>query len=185
MNSIITNDGKYIGLYLHIKDNGFSVKMFTKFYNLATQNNSYSIDSDIVKGLIHSRKYKLSNKINQIYVNDPNSDNNILKSINIDDYMVFIHETNKLYVFNKDEFIAFMNINKYNTDKAITYIFGIDNGIEFDNMHIITANCFDNAKNIYINRYKCNDEPVCIGIIENDHLIILTDKHKFSLPMIM
>lgn len=184
MNSIITNDGKYIGLYLHIKDNGFSVKMFTKFYKLATQNNPYSIDPDTIKRLIHSRKYKLSNKISQIYVNDPTSDNNILKSINIDDYMIFIHETNKLYIFDKNEFMTFMNINKYNTDIAITYIFGIDNDVEFKNMHIITANSLENAKNIYMNRYQC-DEPICIGIVENDHLVILSDKHKFSVPLIM
>lgn len=183
MNSIIAKDGKYKGLYLHIKDSDFSVKMFTKFYNLATQNDIFAIDSKTAKDLIHTGKYHMG-KSSQIYVNDPNSDKNILKSVNIGDYMVFIQESRKLYIFNKNEFKKFMNSNNYTKDIAITYIFGIDNGVEFKNMHIITSNNLDNAKNIYMNRYNC-EEPVCIGIVENDHLNILSDKHKFSVPLVM
>lgn len=183
MNSLLDKDGKQAGLYLHIKDSEFSVKMFTKFYNLATQNHVLGIDSKTAKDLIHTGKYH-KGKSNQIYVDDPNSDKNILKSINTGDYMVFMHGIKKLYIFNKVEFKKFMLNNEYTRDKAITYILGIDNGVEFKNMHMITANTLNNAKHIYTTRYKC-EEPICLGIVENDHLNILSDKHKFTVPLVM
>lgn len=183
MNSLITNDGKYIGQYLHIKDSEFSVRMFTKFYNLATQNDVFSIDKNTAKDLIHAGKYRM--RPNKIYVNDPDSDKNVLKSLKIGDYMVFIQETNKLYIFNKDEFKKFMNNNNYKKDESITYVLGIDNGVEFKNMRVIVSNNLDNAINIYINRYHTEDKPVCIGIINNNKLNIFSDKYKFSVPLIM
>ena len=183
MNSLINKDGKQAGLYLHIKDSEFAAKMFTKFYNLAAQNHELSIDSDTAKDLIHGGKYH-KGKTNQIYVDDPNSDSNILKSINTGDYMVFLHGIKKLYIFNKVEFKTFVLHNEYDKAKAITYILGIDDGIEFKNMHMITANTLENAKYIYTNRYKC-ETPICIGVVENDHLHIMSDKHKFTVPLVM
>lgn len=184
MNTITTTDGKYIGLYLHIKDNDFSVKMFTKFYNLATQNNAYSINSDTVRDLIHTRRYGIRETINQIYVNDPITNTNILKSINVGDYMIFIHDTKKLYILDEDEFNKFINKNDYSKNIATTYIFGINDGVKFKNMHMITSNSFENAKNIYMDRYNC-EEPVCIGIVENNQLTILGDKHNFTVPLVI
>lgn len=183
MNSIVTNEGKCIGLYLHIKDSEFAIKMFTKFYNLSLSNKNYKITVDTAKDLIHVNRYKIS-KSNQIYVNDPENGNDILKSINVGDFMVFVHETRHIYVFNKSEFKRFMNENGYIKDIATTYILGIDNDIKFDNMHMITADNLENAKTIYMNRYEC-DSPVCIGVVENDHLNIFSDKHKFTVPLVM
>lgn len=183
MNSIITNDGKCAGLYLHIKDSEFAIKMFTKFYNLSLSNKEYKITVDTAKDLIHVNRYNIS-KSNQIYVNDPETGHNILKSVNVGDYMIFVHETRHIYVFNKSEFKAFMNNNNYTKDLAVTYILGIDSGIEFKNMHMITANSLENAIDIYMVRYFC-ERPVCIGIVEDDHLNIFSDKHKFTVPLVM
>lgn len=183
MNSLIDCDGKYIGQYLHIKDSEFSVRMFTKFYNLATHNDVFSIDKSTANDLIHSGKYKI--RPNKIYVNDPNSDKNILKSLNVGDYMVFIQETSKLYIFNKDEFKKFMNNNNYSKDKSISYVLGINNGIGFNNMRVIVSNNLENAINIYINRYRTTETPICIGTIDRDKLNIYSDKYKFTVPLVM
>lgn len=178
MNSIIDKDGKYIGLYFHIKDTDFFIRNFTKFYNIATHDNLYSIDLNTGEYLIHNGKY-----INgKIYVNDPNNNNkDILKSINIGDYMVFINKTNKLYLFNKKEFKKFMNAHNYKKEIANTYLFGIDDDIKFKHLHLITSNSFENAKEIYFNRYKI--EPVCIGTIENSKLSIISDKKIYTVPI--
>ena len=181
MNSIISENDKYIGQYLHIKDTEFAVRMFTKFYNLATHDADFSIDLNTSKNLIHTGKYI---KTNMLYVNIPDSDETVLKSLNIGDYMVFIQETNAIYLFNKDEFKKFMNKNNYHKDVSISYVLGIDNGIKFDNMRVIVGNTLDTAKDIYMRRFNCS-EPVCIGIMDNDHLEIYSDKYKFSVPLIM
>lgn len=181
MNSIISTDDKYVGQYLHIKDNEFSFRMFTKFYNLATHDNNFMIDTDTVKDLIYTGKYYEPNKI---YVNRPDSEESVLKSLNINDYMVFIQSTNKIYIFNKKEFDRFMNDNEFHSYKSTSFVLGIDNGIEFENLRIIVGNTLETAKEIYMNRYKCI-EPVCIGIMNNDHLEIYSDKYKFSIPLIM
>ena len=182
MNSLITKDGQYVGQYLHIKDSDFSVRMFTKLYNLATQNEAFSIDKSTAKDLIHTGKYYTDK--NKIYVNEPGTDRNILKALNVGDYAVFMQEIRKIYIFNKEEFDNFMNENQYETDKSVTYVLGVDNGVEFKNMRVILANNLDNAKNIYMNRYKMS-EPVCIGIFNNDHLVIYSDRYEFSVPLIM
>lgn len=181
MHSIMSKDNKYVGQYLHIRDNEFSFRMFTKFYNLATNDNNFVIDIETAKDLIHTGKYYEPNKI---YVNKPDSDESILKNINIDDYMVFIQYSNKIYIFNKEEFEKFMDNNEFHKDKSISFVLGMDNGIEFENMKIIVGNTLETAKQIYMNRYKCG-EPVCIGIMNNDHLELYTDKYKFSIPLIM
>lgn len=179
MNSIIDKNGKYIGLCFHIKDTDFFIRNFTKFYNLSTHNNLYSIDLNTGRNLIHNRKYNIIK--NQIYVNDPVNDKGILKSINVGDYMVFINITNKLYLFNKKEFNNFMCDNNYTKEDAITYLFGIDDGINFKHMHLITSNSYENAKKIYFNRYQT--EPVCIGIIEDSKLNIISDKKIYIVPI--
>lgn len=183
MNSLISKDGKYVGQYLHIKDSDFSVRMFTKFYNLATHDNDFSIDIATTKDLIHTGRYYID-RSNKIYVNNPENDNNILKSLNVGDYMVFIQATNKIYVFNAKEFNEFMVSNKYSKDVSITYVLGIDDGIKFNNMRVIVANNLENAKEIYMDRYN-SEEPICIGIMVDDHLNIITDKYEFSVPLIM
>ena len=181
MHSIMSKDNKYVGQYLHIRDNEFSFRMFAKFYNLATNDNNFIIDTETARALIHTGKYYEPNKI---YVNKPDSDESVLKNVNIDDYMVFIQYTNKIYIFNKKEFEQFMEKNEFHKDISTSFVLGIDNNIEFDNMKIIVGNTLETAKQIYMNRYKCG-EPVCIGIMNNDHLELYTDKYKFSIPLIM
>ena len=182
MNSLITKNGDYVGQYLHIKDSDFSVRMFTKFYNLSTQNEAFSIDKTTAKDLIHTGKY-YGDK-NKIYVNDPDTDKNMLKALHVGDYAVFIQDIKELYIFNKEEFEEFIKTNEYTTDVSVTYVLGIDNGVEFTNMRVILANNLDNAKRIYMDRYKTS-EPICIGIFDRDHLVIYSDKYEFSVPLIM
>lgn len=183
MNSLITIDGKYIGQYLHIKDSEFSVRMFTKFYNLATHDSDFLINPDTTKDLLHTGKY--FEKSNSIYANDPYSEYTVLKSLKIGDYMVFIQETNKIYILNEQEFNTFMTTNNYKSAESITYVLGMDNGVEFNNMRVIVGDNLETAKNIYMKRYNLATEPVCIGIMEKDHLTIFSDKYKFDVPIIM
>lgn len=181
MNSLISDNGKYVGQYLHIRDSEFAIRMFAKFYNLANHNNNFLIDLNISKDLIHTARYYK----NKIYVNKPGSDELELKSPMVGGYMVFIQETEKVYIFNKDEFNKFMTENKYHEDVSIIYVLGIDNGVEFKNMRAIAANKLETAKYIYMNRYNETEDPICIGIMNKDHLEILTDKYKFSVPLVM
>lgn len=183
MNSLITRDGKYIGQYLHIKDSEFSIRMFTKFYNLATHDNDFLIDPETTKDLIHTGKY--SAKSNKIYTNDPYSEYTILKSLKIGDYMVFIQETNKIFILDETEFISFMSTNDYISAESVTYVLGIDNGVEFNNMRVIVGDSLNTAKDIYMKRFNLAEEPICIGVIEKDHLTILSDKYRFEVPLIM
>lgn len=178
MNSLIDKNGKYIGQFLYIRDTDFCIRMFTKFYNLATKDSKLSINLNIARDLIYI------NKMNKIYVNNPYTENNSLKSINIGDYMVFIQDTHKIYLLSKDELKDFMDKNEYKRDKSTIFVLGIDNGIGFKNMHIIIANNLETAKNIYMNRFK-ESEPICIGIINGENLSIISDKYKFSVPLIM
>ena len=182
MNSLIAKDGRYVGQYLHIKDSDFSIRMFTKFYNLATQEYSVGIDNETAKDLIHTSRY--CTKTNKIYVNNANGIGYTLKSVNVGDFMVFIQETRKLFIFNQVEFMEYMEDNGYDSDISVTYILGVDNGVQFDNMRVIVANTLQNAKSIYMKRYN-TVEPVCIGTIEDGHLLIISDKYKFKVPLIM
>ena len=87
MNSIMSKDNKYVGQYLYIRDDEFSFRMFSKFYNLAAHNNEFMINKNIVKDLIHTGHFIEPNKI---YVHTPGSEEAVLKSIKVHDYMVFI-----------------------------------------------------------------------------------------------
>lgn len=181
MNSLINRNGEYVGQYLRIKDNEFSIKMFTKFYNLATHDNNFLINPSTTKDLIHIGKYFI--KGNTIYANDLDNEYPVLKSLKIGDYMVFIQDSSKIYILNENEFKTFLYANNYESVNSIIYVLGIDNGVEFDNMRIIAANNLETAKNIYMKRYDLTDEPVCIGIIEKDHLNIISDKYRFEVPV--
>ena len=73
----------------------------------------------------------------------------------------------------------------YNFTRNINAVkFLIDNGIDFKNMHMITANTLENAKLIYTTRYKCK-EPICLGVVENDQFSIVGDKHTFTVPLVI
>lgn len=178
MNSLISNDGEYIGQYLHIKDTEFSIRMFTKFYNLSIQNNNFYIDIDMTRDLIHMDKYNMYNKI---YVNDPYDDNNnILKPLTIGSYMVFIQKTKKLYLFTKPEFKKFIKENKYKKSESTNFVIGIDNGIRFENVRIISANSLNIALEIYKQMYNNIDNPICIGTAKDNVLNLFINNDLIS-----
>lgn len=177
MNSLISSDKKYIGQYLCIQDNDFSVRMFAKFYNLSIQNNNFTIDINRARNLIRMNKYKLHNKI---YVNDLNSNNDVLKSIKPGSYMVYINDTKKLYILNKEEFDRFIYTNEYIRIKSSNFVLGIDDGLYFKNVKIIVASSLDTAKLIYRERYNIEENPICIGIEEDNRLNIYTDNTLIS-----
>lgn len=184
MNTIITSDGKYIGQYLHIQDTKFAIKIFTKFYNLAVQDVKFSIDTDITKDLILAGKY--CDECNKVYVNDLYDENNsVLKTVEIGNYLIFIQETSKIYILDKNEFTKFMEDNNYKSDVSIAYVLGMDNDIKFDNMKVITANTLSMAKKIYMDRYNEEKEPICIGIMNNGKFNIFSDKYKITIPLVM
>lgn len=183
MNSLIDKDNNYIGQCLYIKDKKASAKMFTKFYNLFVKNKEYCINAEAAKHLIHSSKFGI-NDINKIYVSDINTGEDILKSIHIGDYAIFINETENIFILNENEFYSFMHKNEYRRTDSIAYVLGVDNGVEFKSMHIISANNLETAKEIYEKRFNLNS-PVCIGTIVDDHLTIKSDKHSFTVPLVM
>ena len=52
-------------------------------------------------------------------------------------------------------------------------------------MRVVVGDNLTTAKDIYMKRFNLAEEPVCIGIIEKDHLTILSDKYKFDVPLTM
>lgn len=184
MNTIITNDGEYIGQYLHIQDTEFAIRIFTKFYNLAVRSAEFAIDPSITENLILAGKY--CDECNKVYVNDLyNENNSVLKTVKIGSYLIFIQDSCKIYLLDKAEFAKFMDDNNYKSDISTAYILGIDCGVKFNNLRVISGNSLAIAKKIYMDRYNETEEPICIGIMSDGNFNIFTDKYKITAPLVM
>lgn len=172
MHSLISKDGEYIGQYLHLKNNEYCIQRFTKFYNITMGETKYFIKPKTVKDLLIMSKYNLQHNV---YANDPETDEIILKPLKINSYIVYISKSNKLYIFTKSEFKKYINNNKYKLATSTNFILALQEDNIFKNIKSITTNNIDSAKKIYMKKYSNNIEPVVIGIEEDKYLYIPTD----------
>lgn len=176
MNSLLNESNEYIGQYIHIKNNEYTVRIFTRLYNLSIGDKNYFIDTKVVKELLDMSKYKVHDA--NIYVNDPQNDQTILKPLTLGSYAVYIVPTKKLYLLSKQEFKKFIKNNKYKKEVTINFVLGIEDteNQQFKMLNIIQANSLKNAKYVYKKRYNTDKDPVFIGIEEDKYLYIPTDK---------
>lgn len=178
MNILVSNDGKYVGKYLHIQNNEQSIRMFAKIYNLAVQDDKFYLSYENAKDLLLMNSYNINNNI---YANDVNTDEIIVTPIKFGCYIVFIDSTTKLYILSKSEFKKFIKKNGYKKETSTNFILAISDNDIFKNFRIITTNSLDNAKEIYKNRY--NSIPIFIGIEEDNYIYIPTDTEVLVLKI--
>lgn len=178
MHIILDNNGKYIGEYLRIKNDKYTVKMFTKYYNMFIEDPNFFITPKDVKNLLRMSRYNITD--NNIYINDIESGQLIFRSLDIGLNMVWIDKSKKLYLLTEKELHDFINNNTYKSETSINYVFGIADTYKFKNVEVIASNDISNAKNIYKNMYSTEEDPVFIGFQEDNYLYITLDTKSIS-----
>lgn len=171
MHSLISKKGECVGHYLQIENTPYCIKMFTNIYNSVIGDSKFFIDSNIARDIILMSKYNINNNI---YANDPTTDDIILKSVNVGDYIVYMIKSTKLYIFNDKELEDFIKKYNYEKEPSTNYILAEQKNDIFINPSIIYANNIHNAKKIYKEKY--NAEPTFLAIEDNHYLYIPTDK---------
>lgn len=180
MNSILDKDGKYIGHYLHLENNKYCARDFTKYYNLSVQDDNFSITLSSVKDLLNMSKYGISNNI---YVNDIKTHQTVIKPLNVGMVMVYITSLKELYLLTEEELDNFLEDNNYISDISINYVLGIPIEHKFKNVRIVVSDSLEHAQKIYKRRYNETEEPICIGIEDDRYLYIPTDEQVLVLKM--
>lgn len=178
MHIILDNNGNYVGEYLRIKDDKYTVKMFTKYYNMFINDSDFFITAEEVKNLLRMSKYNITD--NNIYINDINSGQLIFKSLSIGLNMVWIAKTKKLYLLNEKELKEFIDNNIYKSETSISYVFGLPDIYKFKNVGVIVSNNITNAKEIYKEMYSIEEDPIFIGFKEDDYLYISLDSKSIA-----
>lgn len=173
MHSIIDKNNKCVGQYIFIKDDKYSTRIFTRYYNMCI-NQISPITKDVVRDLVKMEKYKLENTI---HIYDLNTDEIVLKHLVVGDVMIYLNKNNKLYLASEDELNKFLESNEYSSRLSIIYIIGIPNSGKFENVRPVSSNTVENAKQIYRGRYEPDKDPVVIGVKNAGHLFISLNDH--------
>lgn len=173
MYSIVDNKGKCVGQYIFIKDDKYSTRLFTRFYNMCINKEDH-ITEDVVQDLIRMNKYDLENSI---HIYDLQTDIITLKQLEVGSVMIYMNEKNRLYLASEDELDKLLEDNNYTTIKSIAYVLGIPDVHGFKLVRPISSNNLENAKRVYKKRYNIEQDPIFIGIKEFGHLYISLNNH--------
>lgn len=171
MYSIKNNEEKCIGQYIYIRNNKYSIKVLTKFYNLFINHikDAFPISEHTIRDLIKMNKYNLENTI-RVY--DLSTNTITLKELKIGHVAIYLHNEDKMYIVSEDELHDFLETNNYTSELSMTYIIGIQDEYKFKKVRPILASNVNNAKEIYKEKFNINEEPVCIGVKEYGILYI-------------
>ena len=178
MHSIIDKYDNHIGIYIAIKDDEYSSRIFTRFYNMCIYNRLDNINEQTVRDLIKMDKYDLDNSI-PVY--DLKNNNIVLSRLKAGLYMIFMYKENKLYLSTEEELKQFLSKNNYTSSQTINYVIGIPTSDgKFIKVRPIASNNVKNAKEVYKNRYNIMEDPIIIGIKELSTFHINLNDHDLS-----